>query len=1289
MDSLGSVEDDFMDDVFLQDDLCPTIAEHATRCNSLFHKYMAMPEVVPDPTVVDDQLARFTLWTKNMDVYGPLNVSLDYRLRFSPTVVEIIHQLLDVIHDTLSSLKSIEAPPRIRISSRKRQRISEHGDSEISRRDDDDASDSDSDLNQEEKNILEITDTVGGTVTRLFRLSNAVRKSAKANRARKIERYQDDEEANKAIGQLIHYTEAYICFRFQEAPPALRSALVKANALRLRRLYYQRSHRRRIDLSILIPESTPKVATLPKFKEGAPASVAVNNNLSFPPIPPTQECPYCGVIIEFKNNARTMMWHNHVIGDLEPFICVFPQCLEASQQETSPLTFESSKAWISHMQNAHGHTWECRAPSHDPMIFDQEIQYQEHSIQEHGVPEAHVGAISSAARRPVIQKVLECPFGDDFQLPEKAEPSSSSIFSSEALQSHIAAHMKAIALLTLQKLPSDGNEDAETNDSGRSLEDGGPGFGKRRASMYSILDDEALNFQDSDTAAADRTLGPGGEEVISASVALLDLEDKDYSGSTQLHHAAQAGDLRLVESLYHEGASLGSRDNSGRTVLHYASMDHSRASEMINLLLNAGGKAFMDLGDAHGQTALHYAAERDYTEGIQILADHGASMTTTDSSGFSPCLWAVVAGQARAVELLLNLGADANAASADGKSALAWAAALGRSSIAELLVNHGASLSRTQNMQMAPLEEAAMSGDLRTVQLLLRSGEEPNSRDRDGWSAIHWAAEEGHLEIVRLLLNEGANVNAVSSYGTSPLHCAANGGHVSIVSLLLEQRADPLKITCHGWTALHHAAYMGHPEVVQCLLEDERLRSETSQPDNHGWSVLHLAVHSRDLATINMLLSSSAVAEPRALFDESGLTPEEWLDLMPTSHSYKATSNLAFGKSRCCRAVTGLRQAVITGSVPMIKLFVRLGHAVDGIDSGQRTALYYAARRGMPPTMDLLLELGAHPSILPTGRRTWEEFISDDDVMLRLKGAGYRKRNTDPETKPHAMSIYTTSPPPEDHIAALAAAAAADSHVIPAEPDYGLDSLVGLVSSFVLAPLYLYATLRGKSRVWDDILDALPDDAFRGPALDVGCGRGLVLLKMAQRKKRLCDQEQQQQQQQDQRAAEENANAQGDGETQAGATQGAGGGGGGGREVAPAYGIDIFSTADQTGNSPLATYRNAASLACVPHTVLHTASFAERFPFADAAFSVVASNLALHNAARRDARRAAVREMARVCAPGGALVIVDLAGYFGDHRAVLADELRWPGVDVAFVGVRMLYGVVPCQILRATKPTAQ
>ncbi|KAJ4855811.1 ankyrin repeats (3 copies) domain-containing protein [Trichoderma breve] len=981
MRGLDRMEDDLVEDVFLQEGLRPTIAEHAAQCNSLFRKYMVLPDIVPDPTVMDDQLARFTLWTSNMDVYGPLNVSLDYRLRFSPTVVDIIHQLLDVICDTLASLKPINNDPPPQTPSRKRQRISEYSDSKLTRRDDDDASDSDSDVDQAEENFSKITDTIGGTVSRLFRLSNAVRKSAKTNRALKIERYTDDKEANEKIEELTRYTDCYIKFRFPMAPDSLRLAMMEANALRLRRLYYQRSHRRRIDLTVQNPQTKPPEVQLPKIKESAPAvhfapsalpkpattnrtsgqggapvvpvttattarqtavgallaksvtevprakSVLVNNKLSFPPLPSTPECPYCGVIIEFKNSNKTMMWNNHVIGDLEPFICVFPHCLEAGHNKTGPLTFESSKAWIGHMQNAHGHTWECRAPSHPPRTFDQELDYQKHSIEEHDVPKELAGMLSSAAQRPALNKLLECPFGDDFQPPEKAE--SSAVFSSDALQLHVAAHIKEIALLTLQKLPSD--DDAKSIKSDEGSEDDGQGFANVRRSMYSLLDDEKLDFQHDNSEVADVT-GDPREEDIRASVSGLDLEDKDESGMTKLHRAVQAGDQDLVESLIKEGANWSSRDNSGRTALWYSPLGrHQSVHVIFLLLLGAGGKAILNLEDDNGQTLVHHYAGLGHEEAVQILVDIGADISITDRYGFSPLLWAVVAGNEAVVIHLLHAGADVNFISGDGRSVLTWAAGLGRYSIALRLLDQYTGMSKTQDSLGVPLEEAAASGSLDIVKLLLEHGGDPNYRDRDGWSAIHWAAEEGYYGVVKLLLEKGANVNAVSSYGTSPLHCAANGGNTHVVSLLLEYGADPLKSTCHGWTALHHAAFMGHPEVVQLLLGDDRVRSSVSQQDNHGW------------------------------------------------------------------AATGLRQAVVIGNIPIIRLFIKDASHVNRRDSGRRTALYYAAKKRMLPIIDLLLNSGADPNILPQGRKTWEEFISDKDVLQRLHQAGYQRQDTDPE----------------------------------------------------------------------------------------------------------------------------------------------------------------------------------------------------------------------------------------------------------------------------------------------------
>lgn len=246
------------------------------------------------------------------------------------------------------------------------------------------------------------------------------------------------------------------------------------------------------------------------------------------------------------------------------------------------------------------------------------------------------------------------------------------------------------------------------------------------------------------------------------------------------------------------------------------------------------------------------------------------------------------------------------------------------------------------------------------------------------------------------------------------------------------------------------------------------------------------------------------------------------------------------------------------------------------------------------------------------------------------------------------MSIYRSDRSPlEDHIQSIRQSP--NRPATPVKPTFGLDSPGGLAASNITAPLYLYASLRGKFQVWEDLLSQLTDNLFGPPSLDVGCGRGAVLLKVAQRKKQIAA-----------KADPEN-------------------------NIRPAYGIDVFSPADQTGNHPAATYRNAAAMKVLDFTVLHRASFAELFPFADNVFSIVTASLSLHNGSKAE-QAAAVREMSRVCSPGGVVIIVDLFGVSGHVHAL--KELGWEDVKTRGAGLRMTFGIFPCHILTAVKPAS-
>jgi len=169
---------------------------------------------------------------------------------------------------------------------------------------------------------------------------------------------------------------------------------------------------------------------------------------------------------------------------------------------------------------------------------------------------------------------------------------------------------------------------------------------------------------------------------------------------------------------------------------------------------------------------------------------------------------------------------------------------------------------------------------------------------------------------------------------------------------------------------------------------------------------------------------------------------------------------------------------------------------------------------------------------------------------------------------------------------------------------------VGALWQFLIAGIYVYFTRAGKFAVWADLLDRLE---LKGDErlLDIGCGRGAVLLMAAQRLPR-------------------------------------------GRAV----GIDVWSTTDQSGNAEQVTRRNAALEGVAERVELHTADM-RQLPFDDGSFDVVVSSLAIHNVPGAGERARALREAARVLKKGGKLAIADVR-----HTRAYASELEACGLKV-------------------------
>ena len=115
-----------------------------------------------------------------------------------------------------------------------------------------------------------------------------------------------------------------------------------------------------------------------------------------------------------------------------------------------------------------------------------------------------------------------------------------------------------------------------------------------------------------------------------------------------------------------------------------------------------------------------------------------------------------------------------------------------------------------------------------------------------------------------------------------------------------------------------------------------------------------------------------------------------------------------------------------------------------------------------------------------------------------------------------------------------------------------------------------------------------------------------------------------------------------------------------------AVGIDKWQREDLSGNNPAGTLRNAMIEGVADRVDVHTGD-ARKLPFPDASFDVVLSSNALHNIYNPGERQTAVREIARVLAPGGRVLIVDIR-----HTSKYAATLR----DAGLTDARCVQGVL-------------
>ncbi|XP_037791465.1 transient receptor potential channel pyrexia-like [Penaeus monodon] len=240
---------------------------------------------------------------------------------------------------------------------------------------------------------------------------------------------------------------------------------------------------------------------------------------------------------------------------------------------------------------------------------------------------------------------------------------------------------------------------------------------------------------------------------------------------------------------------------------------------------------------------------------------------------------------------------------------------------------------------------------------------------------IFSAIQSNDTETVKTLLQENPTLlTSARCGGLAPLHAVCHIQNLNILVLLLEHGADALSLDDHGNTALHLAVKREWHKGIEELLRHGASTDTECEPPPHEQTTretpFHTAVRLGDVETVKLMLTYKPNL---TALDGKGCCV---LHMAARVHSVQIINILLQDKvvqevlhTRDCDGNTVLHTALIEdhGSVEeailleIVRLFFEAGVDVNTTNSYGESALYLAARFGLPNLVELLLSMGADP----------------------------------------------------------------------------------------------------------------------------------------------------------------------------------------------------------------------------------------------------------------------------------------------------------------------------------------
>lgn len=282
-------------------------------------------------------------------------------------------------------------------------------------------------------------------------------------------------------------------------------------------------------------------------------------------------------------------------------------------------------------------------------------------------------------------------------------------------------------------------------------------------------------------------------------------------------------------------SSLGDENRLQGTVVHVIA--HLRLTRVVYFLIKVVGIDVDNARNQDGRTAAHIAAERGFTDILDVLLKAGAKIDLRDRKGKTPLILAIQGGFEDAVGTLVDAGAD---------------------------------LHSEEDINQPLVVLAAQHQRIGAARILLCQGAAVDSRDSDQRTALHYAVAYENAELVKFLLSYKADMNLGDSCQRTPLFHAVADGNVELVKIILSYGPQVDIQDSNGKTPLQQSVESGKhsSKVITDLLLAAKPNVDIQ--DHKGCTPLSIAVHKSDVRLCAKLLAAGADVNVR---DGKGKTP--------------------------------------------------------------------------------------------------------------------------------------------------------------------------------------------------------------------------------------------------------------------------------------------------------------------------------------------------------------------------------------------------------------------------------